>query len=81
MRSVHHGHYFISHGDHFYPGSQSIQGDKMMKNILRTLLPAKADNTIRGMKLPAYVFTLIAIISISHYFLHPLLSPPTDASP
>lgn len=34
-----------------------------MKHVLAILLPAKADNTIRGMKLPVYVFALISIIS------------------
>jgi hypothetical protein len=41
-----------------------------MENLFETLLPAKADNTIRGMKLPFYVFTLIAIISTVRSFIH-----------
>ena len=45
-----------------------------MKNILATLLPAKADNTIRGMKLPVYVFALISIISTVRSCIH-LLAP------
>jgi hypothetical protein len=45
-----------------------------MKTIFETLLPAKADNTIRGMKLPFYVFTLIAIISTVRSLIH-LLAP------
>jgi hypothetical protein len=34
-----------------------------MRRILTLLLPAQADNTIREMKLPVYLFTLIAIVS------------------
>ena len=45
-----------------------------MTRILETLLPFKADNTIRGMKLPVYVFALIAAISIARSFIH-LLAP------
>ena len=45
-----------------------------MKNILERLLPAKADNTIHGSKLPVYVFILIAMISTVRSFIH-LLSP------
>jgi hypothetical protein len=45
-----------------------------MKNILEALLPAQADNTIRGMKLPVYVFTLIAIVSLVRSCIH-LLAP------
>ena len=41
---------------------------------MSTFLPAKADNTIRGMKLPVYVFALIAIISTVRSFIH-LLAP------
>lgn len=41
-----------------------------MKKILATLLPMTADNTIRGMKLPVYVFTLIAIISAVRSCIH-----------
>lgn len=39
-------------------------------NILATLLPAQADNTVRGMKLPVYVFTLIAIVSTVRSCIH-----------
>jgi hypothetical protein len=45
-----------------------------MKNILAALLPAQADNTIRGMKLPVYVFTLISIVSLIRSSIH-LLAP------
>jgi hypothetical protein len=45
-----------------------------MKNILVALLPAQADNTIRGMRLPVYVFTLIAIVSLIRSSIH-LLAP------
>jgi hypothetical protein len=45
-----------------------------MKRILERLLPAKADNTIHGSKLPVYVFALIAMISTVRSFIH-LLAP------
>ncbi len=45
-----------------------------MKNFFETLLPAKADNTIRGSKLPFYVFILITMISSVRSFIH-LLAP------
>src|SRR5580704_17773704 len=45
-----------------------------MKNILAALLPVRADNTIRGMKLPVYVFTLISIVSLIRSSIH-LLAP------
>ena len=45
-----------------------------MKTIFEILLPAKADNTIRGMKFPVYVFALIAIISTVRSLIH-LLAP------
>ena len=45
-----------------------------MKTILATLLPAQADNTVRGTKLPVYVFAVIAVISTVRSFIH-LLSP------
>jgi hypothetical protein len=34
-----------------------------VRKILARLLPSQADNTIQGMKLPVYLFTLIAIVS------------------
>jgi hypothetical protein len=49
-----------------------------MKTLLNTLLPAKADNTIRGMKLPVYVFSVIAIISTVRSLIH-LLTPDSGA--
>jgi hypothetical protein len=45
-----------------------------MKNAFEALLPAQADNTIRGMRLPVYVFTLIAIVSLVRSCIH-LLAP------
>jgi hypothetical protein len=45
-----------------------------MKNILAALLPAQADNRIRGMQLPVYVFTLIAMVSLIRSSIH-LLAP------
>jgi hypothetical protein len=41
-----------------------------MKNITARLLPATADNSIRGMKLPVYVFTVIAVISTVRSLIH-----------
>jgi hypothetical protein len=41
-----------------------------MKSILATLLPATADNTIRGVKLPVYVFMLIALLSTVRSCIH-----------
>jgi hypothetical protein len=45
-----------------------------MKSILEALLPAQADNTIRGMKLPVYVFALISVVSLVRSCIH-LLAP------
>jgi hypothetical protein len=45
-----------------------------MINILAVLLPAKADNTIRAMKLPFYVFAAIAIVGTVRSCIH-LLAP------
>ncbi|MGA3023844.1 MAG: hypothetical protein ABSF98_03635 [Bryobacteraceae bacterium] len=45
-----------------------------MKNILATLLPAKVDNNIRGMRLPVYVFIPTAILSTVRSCIH-LLAP------
>lgn len=42
--------------------------------LLSVLLPARADNTVRGMKLPVYVFALIAIVSTVRSLIH-LLAP------
>jgi hypothetical protein len=47
---------------------------KTVKNILAVLLPAKADNVVRGAKPPVYVFMLIAIVSTVRSFIH-LLAP------
>jgi hypothetical protein len=38
--------------------------------IFATLLPAQADNTVRGMKGPGYLFTLIAVVSLVRSFIH-----------
>jgi hypothetical protein len=38
------------------------------------LLPECADNTVRGMKLPVYVFALIAVVSTARSCIH-LLAP------
>ncbi len=45
-----------------------------MKNILAILLPATADNAIRGARLPVYAFALIACISTVRSCIH-LLAP------
>ncbi len=45
-----------------------------MKALFEVLLPVKADNTVCGMKLPVYVFALIAIISTIRSLIH-LLAP------
>jgi len=50
-----------------------------MKTILEIILPPEIDNTLRGMKLPFYVFVLFAIISIVRSCIH-LLSPDGGAS-
>jgi hypothetical protein len=45
-----------------------------MPNIFETLLPPSPDNRIRGMKLPAYLFALIAVVSTVRSCIH-LLAP------
>jgi len=45
-----------------------------MKNILAVLLPAKADNIVRGMQLPFYAFAAIAIVGTVRSCTH-LLAP------
>jgi hypothetical protein len=45
-----------------------------MGNLLESLLPARADNTIRGSRLPFYVFILVAIVGTVRSFIH-LLAP------
>jgi hypothetical protein len=49
-----------------------------IKNIFSILLPAKIDNTIRGMKLPFYIFALYAVVSSVRSCIH-LLSPDSGA--
>jgi hypothetical protein len=46
----------------------------MMKNLFETLLPARADNTIRGSKLPFYIFILLAAIGLVRSCIH-IFSP------
>jgi len=50
-----------------------------MKRIFEILLPAKIDNTLRGSKIPFYVFTLVAIVSLVRSCIH-LLAPDGGAS-
>ena len=45
-----------------------------MKRISEILLPAKIDNTLRGSKIPFYVFALYAIVSLVRSCIH-LLAP------
>jgi hypothetical protein len=45
-----------------------------MRRIFEILLPAKIDNTIRGSKIPFYVFALYAIVSLVRSCIH-LLAP------
>jgi hypothetical protein len=47
-----------------------------MKNgaLRTTIFPSPADNTIRGMKFPVYLFTLIAIVSTVRSLIH-IFSP------
>jgi hypothetical protein len=45
-----------------------------MKRISEILLPAKIDNTMRGSKIPFYVFALYAIVSLVRSCIH-LLAP------
>jgi len=45
-----------------------------MNNVLSLLFPDKADNTLRGWKLPLYVLLLIALIGTVRSFIH-ILSP------
>jgi hypothetical protein len=45
-----------------------------MITAIEIILPARVDNTIRGVKLPFYVFCLLALISTARSCIH-LLSP------
>jgi hypothetical protein len=45
-----------------------------MKNLFETLLPAKADNTIRGSKIPFYFFVLLTLIGTVRSCIH-IFSP------
>lgn len=46
----------------------------MIKNFLDILLPARADNSLRGSKLPFYIFTLIAAVGVVRSCIH-IFSP------
>ena len=50
-----------------------------MRVFFEFLLPPVVDNTIRGMKFPVYLFTLIAIVSTVRSCVH-LLAPDGGAS-
>ncbi len=45
-----------------------------MRKIFETLLPSSVDNTIRGTRIPFYIFALYAIVSAVRSCIH-LLSP------
>ncbi len=45
-----------------------------MNDILATLFPLPADNTVRGSKIPVYLFTLIAVVSAARSMIH-MLAP------
>jgi hypothetical protein len=51
-----------------------LNEDTIMKNLLGILFPGQIDNTLRGMKLPFYVFALYAIVSTVRSCIH-LLTP------
>lgn len=48
------------------------------QGVLATLLPATVDNTIRGSRIPTYVFVLVAIVSTARSLIH-LLVPDSGA--
>jgi hypothetical protein len=64
----------LSPNSHTRQASTLDPRGRIMKTILDIVLPAKIDNTVRGSKLPFYVFVLFAIISIARSCVH-LLSP------
>ncbi len=43
-----------------------------MRRLLEALLPAHADNTVRGPKLPVYIFAVITLVSTVRSFIHVL---------
>ena len=45
-----------------------------MKTFLEPLLPAKIDNTIRGTKIPFYIFAVYAMVSTVRSCIHLLAS-------
>jgi hypothetical protein len=51
----------------------------MNYSFLTLLFPAQADNTIRGSRIPFYVFVLLAIIGTVRSFIH-LLAPDAGLS-
>ena len=42
----------------------------MLRTIFQTILPAQIDNTIRGVKLPFYVFAFFAVVSTVRSVIH-----------
>jgi hypothetical protein len=54
----------------FNPIGYTELNPSQMKEILAWLLPAKADNTIRGLKLPVYLFAFISVISAVRSCIH-----------
>lgn len=50
-----------------------------MKGFLPLLFPSQADNTIRGSRIPFYLFVLIAIIGTVRSFIH-MLAPDAGLS-
>lgn len=51
-----------------------VEKRDLMKSIFDILLPAQIDNTIRGTKIPFYIFTLYAIVSTVRSCIHLLSS-------
>jgi len=48
--------------------------DEVMTRVLSLLLPARADNTVRGSRVPVYVLALITVASLVRSCIH-LLAP------
>jgi hypothetical protein len=58
-----------------YDQNPKYEGRKQtMKRIFDILVPAKADNMLRGWKLPLYAFILITLVGTVRSFIH-ILSP------
>ena len=49
---------------------QARKGDILAKTIFELLLPARIENTLRGSKIPFYVFALLAAISFVRSCIH-----------